>query len=139
MGCSTKSVSLEPIGDYKSLTTFTQNGTDITKASANKLDGKKVKFWGYIDKDGTSTCGFKNWVIAIKATKNSNSSSAININTPAEYSFSEVYHKIFDNKDNCLDKPVLVMGTLKTFPLSNFSTLVGIEVNVNNPNDIEFR
>jgi hypothetical protein len=139
VGCAGKSLTLKPINDYKALGNITQNGSAVTPDIASKLNGKKVKLWGYIDKEGTSTCGLRHWKIAIKATKSSSSSNTINIHTPAKYSFSDIYHKIFDNNDNCLDKPILITGTLTTFPLVNFSSLVGIEITVDAPSGIKFK
>lgn len=139
IGCAHNAPAVS-IDGYKSLRSITQNGFAMNKAEARKLDGKKVKLWGYIDFANTYTCAMNNWYFSLKADKNAEAGESIHINTPAEYRFGEIYYEIRDMKKENKQTPVSVTGILHTFDApENFSTLVGIEIDVKSPKDIEFK
>ncbi|HIP59823.1 MAG TPA: hypothetical protein EYH01_05270 [Campylobacterales bacterium] len=138
-GCSQK-VSLIPIDGHNALADISKKGFAIDKAQAQKLDGKVVKVWGYIDFDNTSTCGRANWYFSIKSDYNDKAGESIHINTPAEYRFSEVYFDIRGMQKTDAKTKVLITGVFRTFNApANFTSLLGVEIDVKSPEDIKFK
>ncbi len=129
-----------PLDGHDALSSISRKGFAISKVKAQKLNGKVVKLWGYIDFSNTSTCGRKNWYFSLKADKMAEAGESIRINTPAEYRFGEVYYDIRDMQKTEQKTPVLVTGVLHTFNApTNFANLLSIEIDVKSPEDIKFK
>jgi hypothetical protein len=141
LGCvSTTTPTLTPIAGYKHLESITHDGFAKDKNEILKLNGKVVKIWGYLDLDNVSTCGLKSWYFSLKSDKNLEAGKSIHINTPAEYSFAPIYNSIRQMQKTQQQRAVLIKGTLHTFEApTNFSTLKGVEIDVNSPEDITFK
>ncbi len=138
-GCAHHSPTL-PLDGHKALGNISKKGFAIDKAQAQKLNGKVVKVWGYIDFANTSTCGRANWYFSLQADKGEEAGESIHINTPAEYQFSEVYYEIRQMQKTEQKTPVLVKGVLRTFNApTNFTNLLAVEIDVKSPKDIKFK
>jgi uncharacterized protein YwbE len=138
-GCAHNAVTM-PLDGHEALGSISRKGFALNKAQIQKLNGKVVKLWGYIDFANTSTCGRKNWYFSLKADKLSEAGESIHINTPAEYRFGELYYDIRDMQKRDQKTAVLVKGVLKTFNApTNFATPIGIEIYVKSPEDIKFK
>ena len=140
-GCvSTATPVLAPISGYKHLESITHEGFAKDNNEISKLDGKVVKLWGYLDREHVSTCGLSSWYFSLKSDKSSFSGNSIHVNTPADYKFSSIYNNIRTMDKNSRKREVLIKGTLHTFEsFKNFSTAKGVEIDVNSPEDIEFK
>jgi hypothetical protein len=139
-GCAQNSVNLSPIGSHKSLATIVDGTFAIDKDQIKKLDTKIVKVWGYLAYSNTSTCGLKNWYFSLKNSKNISDGNSIHIVTPASYKFKNIYKTIDQMRKEDQKTEVLITGKLHTFLApTNFSTSLGVEIEVESPKDIEFK
>ena len=108
--------------------------------SQEKLDGKRVKVWGYIDYDNTYTCAMNNWYFSLKSDKNDDTGESIHVNTPASYSYRKIYEQIHTMSKKNEKRPVLVTGVLHAYSAPmNFSSSFVVEIDVVSPNDVEFK
>ncbi len=140
IGCAYNSTPVASIDGYNALGTIAKNGFAIDKSKIKKLDGKRVKVWGYLDYSNIYTCARKQWQFSLKAEKESPAGESIRINTPAKQSFVGVYRRIREMAKTEQNRPVLITGILHTFMApTNFSTSIGIEIDVSSPDDIEFK
>ena len=138
-GCAHNAVKT-PLEGHIALGSISKKGFAIDKSQIQKLNGKIVKLWGYIDFANTSTCGRKNWYFSLKADKLAEAGESIRINTPAQYRFAEVYYEIRSLQKTEKQIPVLVTGVLHTFNApTNFTNLLSIEIDVKSPEEIKFK
>jgi hypothetical protein len=138
-GC-VHNVPVASVNGYNALGNIAKRGFAVNRAEAKKLNGKRVKVWGYIDYANTYTCAMKNWYFSLKASRDDEAGESIHINTPAEFKFAKIYNKIRAMQKNDQNEELFVEGVLHTFEApNNFSSSVGIEIDVESPEDIKFK
>lgn len=128
-GCSKP---LPNIGEFNSLSQIVKNGVAKDKKQIKKLEGKRVKFWGYLDAHNITNDTFY-----LKAQKDDEVGQGISIILHGEkIKYKKLLNRLRDRGEN--STRVSVQGTLRTSQQNyNFSSAIGVRLEVLDVHDIQ--